>query len=196
MDGDVLCFLFSFEDKKSFTFQYFLQVLPAGRCSRPCFSYLDFCFHFELFYTFKKKCKCYLQHDVAGGVANLRVLTAPPLEIHLTQVCILNSFFLFCFFRQQGYKTIKLAHVWMGKTFVHKCFIPFCAKSIHNLKYFLKTNLFFTSSMVGLRENGVFLYTASKILAFTWLLSISIYLRFLNIYWYIDLCHDIISMYW
>ena len=107
-----------------------------------------------------------------------------------------STLFCFVFFRQQGYKTIKLAHVWMGKTFVHKCFIPFCAKSIHNLKYFLKTNLFFTSSMVGLRENGVFLYTASKILAFTWLLSISIYLRFLNIYWYIDLCHDIILSIW
>ena len=57
---------------------------------------------------------------------------------------------------------------------------------------FTKTDLLFTSSMVGLRENGVFLYTASKILAFTWLLSIWIYLRFLNMsyvmisYQYID----------
>ena len=57
-----------------------------------------------------KKCKWYLQDDVAGGVANLRVLTAPPLEIHLTRVWIFNSFLFFC---QEGYKTIKLAQIWI-----------------------------------------------------------------------------------
>ena len=43
--------------------------------------------------------------------------------------------FVFC---QQGYKTIKLAHVWKGKPLLHKCCIPFCTKSIHNFKYLQK----------------------------------------------------------
>ena len=98
----------------------------------------------------------------------------------------------FCFFLSTRLQNIKLAHVGMGKAFVHKCCIQFCTSSIYNFKYLQKTDLLFTSSMVGLRENGVFLYTASKILAFTWLLSIWIYLRFLNMsyvmisYQYID----------
>ena len=104
----------------------------------------------------------------------------------------LDSQLFFVFFLSTRLQNIKLAHVGMGKAFVHKCCIQFCTSSIHNIKYLQKTDLFFTSSMVGLRENGVFLYTASKILAFTWLLSIWIYLRFLNMsyvmisYQYID----------
>ena len=47
---------------------------------------------------------------MAGGVADLRVLTTPPLEIHLTRVWIFNSFLFFC---QEGYKTIKLAQIWI-----------------------------------------------------------------------------------
>ena len=186
-----------------------MQVLPAGRCGRRCCQPActdrtstpdppETSLDIQLFFVFLSRRVQDYQTSMNGKqvrILNFFLFSSTRLQNYQTSTNLDSQLFL-VFFCRQGYKTIKLAHVWMGKTFVHKCFIPFCAKSIHNFKYLRKTNLFFTSSMVGLRENGVFLYTASKILAFTWLLSISIYLRFLNIYWYIDLCHDIISIYW
>ena len=128
MEGSV--FLFSFEEKKFFHFLLFFAstVWPAVFF----FSRFSFSLWIISHILFKNASATHLQDDVAGGVANLRVLTAPPLQIHLRRVSILNTCLFFF------YKTIKLAHIWMGKTFLHKCCIPFCTKSIHNFKYLRK----------------------------------------------------------
>ena len=123
-------FCFHLKKKNSFTSYYFLQV----PCGRPCFSFLDFRFHFELFHTF------FLKMQVLHTCRTMWPAVLPTCVYwpHLHSRSTWDEFrflTLVCLF---FYKTIKQAHIWMGKTFLHKCCIPFCTKSIHNFKYLRK----------------------------------------------------------